>query len=215
MSKHPFAKLPPTPAVHFKLYFYAAVLRLIEHFTHALGSLAATFEQFPFLTGYSDELAAHGLNGLPLDGATRWWCDTLYAWEETVPGHLPLRALREAVGLDHAALTIWLSVGLSEEDARFGVVFETTQGIPGQRRPTVGLLNTLWSDDAEPIEVRATLKRLQECGLLHVLNPETPRAEWVLQLPGLLWDAIRGDGVGQLGRQARDQGLNEERGERV
>ena len=71
MSSHPFATLPPTPAVHFKLYFYAAVLRLIEHVTQALGSFAATFEQFPFLTGYRDELAAHGLNGLTLDGASQ------------------------------------------------------------------------------------------------------------------------------------------------
>jgi hypothetical protein len=198
MPNHPFATLPPTPAVHFKLYFYAAVLRLIEHVTRALGTFAATVEQFPFLTGYSDELAAHGVNGLTLDGAARWWCDALSAWEETVPGHLPLRALRAATDLDYAALTMWVSIGLSEEDARFGVLFATTQGTPGQHRPTVGLLNTLWSDVTEPVEVRTTLRRLQECGVLHVLNPETPRAEWILQLPSILWDAIRGDAVDRV-----------------
>ena len=184
--------------MHFKLYFYAAVLRLIEHFTHVLGSFAATFEQFPFLTGYSDELAAYGLHGLTLNGAAQRWREALDAWEKKVPGHLPLRALREAAGLDYAALMMWVSIGLIEEDARFGVVCETTHGIPGQRRPTVGLLNALWSDVTEPMEVRATLRHLQELGLLHILNPEAPRAEWVLQIPGLLWEAIGGDGVEQL-----------------
>ena len=198
MSSHPFAALPPTPAVHFKLYFYAAVLRLIAHVTRALGTFAAAVEQFPFLTGYSDELAAHSVHGLTLDEASRWWRDALSAWEKTVPGHLPLRALRAATALDHAALTMCVSIGLSEEDARFGVVFATTQGTPGQHRPTVGLLNALWSDVTEPIEVRTTLRRLQECGVLHVINPEAPRAEWLLQLPNLLWDALRGDAVDRV-----------------
>src|SRR5207237_39107 len=121
---------PPTPAVHFKLYFYAAVLQLIEHLTHVLGSFTATCEQFPFLTGYSDELAAHGLHGLTLHGAAQRWREAVYAWEAAVPGELPLRA---------------------------------------------------------------TLRHLQALGLLHILNPEAPRAEWVLQLPGLLWEAIGGD----------------------
>src|SRR5262249_29622326 len=153
-------------------YFYAAVLQLIAHLTHTLGSWAATFEHFPFLTGYGDELAAYDLYGLTVDGAAQRWREALYVWEEAVPGHLALSALREAAGLDTAALTMWCSIGLVEEDARFGVVFETTQGTPGQRRPTAGLLNALWSDVPEPIEVRATLRRLYDLGLLHVLNPE-------------------------------------------
>jgi len=198
MSHTPFAKLPPTPAVHFKLYFYAAVLQLITHLTHALGSCAAAFEHFPFLTGYGDELAAHDVHGLTENEAAQRWREALYAWEEAVPGHLPLRALRQAAGLDYTALAMWVSIGLSEEDARFGVIFETIQGTPGQRRPTAGLLNALWSDVPEPIEVRATLRRLHDLGLLHILNPEAPRAEWVLQLSGLLWDAIRGDGAERL-----------------
>jgi hypothetical protein len=205
MSNHPFATLPATPAVHFKLYFYAAVLRLLEHVTRALGTFAATLEHFPFLAGYSEELAAHSGSGLALDGATRWWHNALSAWEATVPGHLPLRALREATGLDHDALTLWVSLGLIEEDTRFGVVFATTQGTPAQHRPTVGLLHALWSDVPEAADVRATLRRLQACGVVQVLNPEAPRAEWVLQVPALLWEVMRGEAIEQVATWAHYQ----------
>ena len=193
MSSHPFATLPPTPAVHFKLYFYAAVLRLMEHVTRALGTFAATLEQFPFLDRVQRRTRRAWRDWADLGRRDALVARRVIAWEATVPGHLPLRALREATGLDHAALTMWVSIGLIEEDARFGVVFATTQGTPGQHRPTVGLLNALWSDVPEPVDVRATLRRLQACGVVQVLNPEAPRAEWMLQVPGLLWDAMRGE----------------------
>ena len=64
MQTNPFADLPPTPAEHFKLYFYAAVLHLIEQVSQSFGSREAAFEQFPFLDGYYDELATQGLEGL-------------------------------------------------------------------------------------------------------------------------------------------------------
>ena len=118
MASNPFAKLPQTPVMHFKLYFYAAVLHLMEHVTRALGSFTETFERFPFLAGYHDELSNHGLDGLTLDAAGHWWRDALYGWEAEISTHLPLRALRETGRLDHAALTMLLSIGTVEEDAR-------------------------------------------------------------------------------------------------
>ena len=42
--------------------------------------------------------------------------------------HLPLRALREAPPLDHAAMMRLLTIGLVEEQARFGAIFEAMQG---------------------------------------------------------------------------------------
>ena len=61
MPQTPFSALEPTPRSHFKLYFYAAVLRVLAQVSQSLGSLEAVFEQFPFLVGYSEELAAFGL----------------------------------------------------------------------------------------------------------------------------------------------------------
>lgn len=61
MQQNPFADLPPTATEHFKLYFYAAVLHLVQQVSLSLGSHEAAFEQFPFLGGYYDELAKQGL----------------------------------------------------------------------------------------------------------------------------------------------------------
>ena len=198
MQTNPFTDLPATPATHFKLYFYAAVLHVIEQISQSFGSREAAFEQFPFLDGYYDELATLGLEGLASGELATWWRNSLHAWEETVPGHLPLRALREASGLSHTALTLLLSIGLIEEDARFGLLLEALQSTPGQHRPTLGLLNAWWREPTDCGEVRAAIRRLQELCLVQVVNPDAPRIEWAFQTPGLLWDALRGDVQGQL-----------------
>ena len=49
MQTIPFADLAPTPVEHFKLYFYAAVLHVIEQTAQSFGSREAAFEHFPFL----------------------------------------------------------------------------------------------------------------------------------------------------------------------
>ncbi|HSF30696.1 MAG TPA: ATP-binding protein, partial [Candidatus Tectomicrobia bacterium] len=193
MSTNPFADLPPTSVEHFKLYFYAAVLQVIIQASQAFGSYEAVFEQYPFLMGYDDELGQRGVDRSLGDAATVWWRDALLAWEESVPGHLPLRALRETTGLDHAALTLLLNIGLIEEDARFGWLFETIQGTPGQHRPTIGLLNASWGARTDLVQVRAHLRHLQALGLARVVNPDAPRIEWALQIPGVLWDVLGGE----------------------
>jgi hypothetical protein len=198
MQTIPFVDLAPTPVEHFKLYFYAGVLHVIEQASSTFGSREDAFEHFPFLEGYYDELATQGLEGLTTGMLEAWWCDALRAWEDSVPSHLPLRALREVCGLSHMALTLLLSLGLSEEDARFGLLFETVQGTPGQHRPTPGLLNAWWGESTDSSEVRAVLRRLQELGLIKATKADAPRSEWALQLPGLLWDVMRGDIQGEL-----------------
>ena len=190
---HPFADRPPTPTEHFRLYFFAAVQHLLDQAALSFGSRAAALEQFPFLSGYQDEVAGLGLEGLTAVEALTWWRDALRAWEATATGHLPLRALREAGGLDHAALTLLLTTGLIEEDARFGMIFEAVQATPGQHRPTLALLNAWWRGEQDWSRVRDQVRRLRELGLLQVLNPDAPRLEWVLQPPAPLWDALRGE----------------------
>src|SRR5947209_15723918 len=118
MQTLPFADLAPTPTEHFKLYFYAAVLHVIEQASHSFGSREAAFEHFPFLEGYYDELATQGLEGLAMGKLETWWHDALHIWEDRLPNHLPLRALREVCGLSHSEIILLLSIGLSEEDAR-------------------------------------------------------------------------------------------------
>ncbi|HEY6190253.1 MAG TPA: ATP-binding protein [Pyrinomonadaceae bacterium] len=193
-----FAQLAPSPAEHFKLCFYAAVLRVIKQCFETLGSRAAAFEQFPFLAGYNAELAAHAVDELSCEEACRVWDEGLRAWEDGTDEHLPLRALREEACLDRDTLSLMMCVGLVEEDARFGLLFALLQGTPEQHRPTTGLLNQWWRRLGEDTEARAELRRLRELGLLEVVNEDAPRVEWAWQLPGLLWDALRGDAHEEL-----------------
>jgi hypothetical protein len=179
------------PAEHFRLYFYAAVLRLLEHCAHAFDSWEEVFEEHSFLLGYYQELTANGLVGMSLADATTAWRRTIREREKATDAHLPIRALREAAGLDFDAIMLLITVGLVEEDALFGRMFEAMHVAPGQHRPTVGLLNELWQDAAG--EVQRPVRRLQELGLVQVLNPDAPRVEWALQVPTLLWDALRGE----------------------
>ena len=95
--------------------------------------------------------------------------------------------------MDHAALTLLLTIGLTEEDARFGLVFEAAQATPGQRRPTQALLNAWWRGALDGGQARNCLRWLRESGLLQVVNPDAPRLEWALQPPGPMWDALRGE----------------------
>src|SRR5262245_26683167 len=121
---NPFADLRPTPANHFKLCFYRAVLNAVQSVGRSLGSFDAAFSQFPFLAGYNNELAERGLAGKSVNEACTWWTSSLVQWELITPHHLPLRALCEAAGLDQTTLALLMTIGLVEEDARFGFMFE-------------------------------------------------------------------------------------------
>lgn len=191
MADHPFAHFVPSPLEHFKLYFYAGVLKVLEQVFQILGTREAAFERFPFLAGYNDELAAGGLDGLTSGEACVWWLDALGAWEENAGGHLPLRALRQAAHLDHHAMCLLVSIGLIEEDARFGAVFDALQGTVGQHRPTLNLLQAWYPEDGS--DVRASLRLMEELQLVRPVNPTAPRLEWALEVPGALWDALRGE----------------------
>jgi hypothetical protein len=182
--------LPRGPSEHFKLHFYAAVEHLLERLTDAFNSTAAAVEHFPFLAGYRDEIQFASENNCALEQ----WRDVLARWEASASGHLPLRALRESAALSHPALTLLITIGLIEEDSRFGLLFETMQGSPGQR-PTAGLLSTLWRASTAGGDARDHLRKLCDLGLVQIVNPESSRPQWILQSPAPVWDAIRGDRV--------------------
>jgi hypothetical protein len=187
-----FADLPPVPEEHFKIYFFGTVLGLIAKTAACLESFDQVMERFPFLAGYLDQVADR-LNGLSIEEALTCWWASLDPWEENAGDHhLPLAALRDAAGLGHSSVLWLITIGLVEEDARFGTVFQVLQGTPQQRRPTVGLLNHWWRDEDGGEGMLVTVRQLQNLGLMEVLNEEDLRSEWQLRVPGPVWDALRG-----------------------
>jgi hypothetical protein len=202
-TESPFAALPATPATHFRLYYYAAVLRTLEQACVATRSHEALFKKFPFLIGYHNELAGHGLAGRTLEESCGWWVEQVAHWEQEQPGHLPLRALGEVAGLSRQGLALLLGIGLIEEDVRFGSVFERFQRRPAQSRTTVGLLEAWWGGLFPEGGARPVVRRLLDLGLVQVINPEAPRLGWALQPTAELWEALRGDRSPALASWAR------------
>ena len=188
-----FAEVQPSPVEHFKLYFYAAVLHVVGEIAAMLGSQETAFKQFPFLSGYYQQFARYAPENSNWRGFADWWRDSLLAWEESASEFLPLRALREAAGLDHEAVTLLVAASLNEEDARFGSLFEIMQGTPGQQRLTLGLLSAWWRDVDGNNKGRTLIRQLQDVGLMQVVNTEAPRSQWALQTPAPIWDAMRGE----------------------
>jgi hypothetical protein len=176
---------PRTPAAHFRLWFLAAVLHVVEQIAHNLGSLDDVVEQFPFLRDYLDATAG---------ASAAAWLDSIERWEASAEEHLPLRALRDALGLDGGALTILFAIGLIEEDPRFGFLIECAQPVaPHQQRPSLGLLTAWWREGGEVGRVRERIRTLLDSGLIQVLNADAPRLQWIFQSPPAVWDALRGD----------------------
>lgn len=206
---------------HFQIYFYAALLQILRDTLQVFDSPQEAFDLFPFLLGYNNALAdalaelnvnkkEDTLEGIGVDQAILQWTERLQAWENNVAEKLPLRDLRRAVGLSHAELTFWLGIGLVEEDARFGALFEKLQG-PGAQYPTVGLLTSGWgmpeTDSGTDIipHPRDTLNILQLNGLVRVVNPTSPRLEQAFCVPAEIWSALRGDiRLDMVGLQYRD-----------
>ncbi len=182
-----FEDLTPTAEEHFKIYFYAAVARVIEQAVQAFDSLEEMLAQFPFLSSYHEELVARGLIGVDD------WEQQIAAWEGAMTEPLPVRNLCKVTALDHRAVTLLMGIGLIEEDARFGCLFDGLQSVSTQSRPTLGLLSAWWRAPENMNAVRVAFRQLLDLGLIQVCNPDAPRMEWALQPNLLLWDALRGE----------------------
>jgi ATPase family protein associated with various cellular activities (AAA) len=197
-----FADFAVTPADHFRLHFFGAVLVTIEHAASCCGSFEAAMERFPFLAGYNNELAER-VGGLSSQEAFAHWCAGLRGWEARAKEHLPLRALRTLFGLEAAAAMAIVMIGLPEEDPRFGALFETLQGTPGQRRPISGLLLHCWRERLPGGDFYALLRRARDLGLLTISNGEATQHDLALEIPPVIWEALRGDAFGSVVPWAR------------
>jgi hypothetical protein len=162
--------LPHTPASHFRLLFYDAILALRER-------LPDDIRDAGFLGAYAAEAAGETSSAEGFRAAVSQW--------ERAGPELPLAQL----GLDALALRLLFTVGLVEEDARFGLVWEAVDGAPGQQRPTASLL-AAWAADGA---ARRAIRDLVRLGLVETGNAADPAGSWELRVAPLVWDAARGE----------------------
>jgi len=185
-----FAQFPHSPEEHFRLHFFGAVLVCMEHAVASGDSFEAVLKRFPFLTGYNNELAQL-LEGVSSEVAFGRWCTALGRWEEQTQVHLPLKALRELLGISPAAAMCYLTAGLSEEDAHFGELFEHLQNTPGQRRCTLGLLRAIWRTQLDGSQFSALWRQARAFGLAQAVNPDAANPDIAVQLPPAVWETLR------------------------
>lgn len=188
-SAEPFADVAATAAGHFDLYFLAATAQLTRRLVQIFGTREAVFAEFPFLQSYDERLAGREPDDLADEKAGDWWEKELLAWEKKSKTHLPLRDLREELGLAYSSITCWMTIGLVEEDARFGAIFESLNEFSDDKRLTFGTLNS-WQ--REKNSAHLAIYELYNLGLINFGNAENPRSEWTLQISTLLWDVVCG-----------------------
>lgn len=189
----PFKDVPPTVAGHFDLFFLAATACLTRRASRVFGTRAATFEAFPFLQVYDERLAGREPDDLAEEEADEWWEKALFDWEKKCRAHLPLRELREKFGLPYSSLILLMTIGLVEEDSRFGSVFEALNEFSDDKRLTFGMLNGWQREENKDVSAHSAVYELYDLGLVGFGNTENPRSEWTLQISTLLWDVLRGE----------------------
>jgi hypothetical protein len=200
-----FESLPAGAESHFRLFYYAAVLRLTGHLRRLALADGTSYEEmarpFKFLEGYEEELRACVPEGLGEAEARAWWRAQTQAWEGSARVRLPLRELARGLRLSHGELTALVLAGLVEEDIRFGSLFAALQEPLPSRRPCLGLLGALAfdGDAAAGSDWWGVARRLTELGLFVAENQTAPRSEWVVRVPQQVWDTLRGRRVGQVG----------------
>ncbi|HEX8556835.1 MAG TPA: ATP-binding protein [Pyrinomonadaceae bacterium] len=204
-----FQSLPADAGSHFRLFYYAAVLRLTSHLRRLAkaegSSYNALLQSYKFLKAYEDELRACLPEGLGDAAARAWWREQTRAWEEGAGGRLPLRELERRLGLTHGEQTALVLAGLVEEDIRFGSLFAALQEPLPARRPCLGLLGALAFEEGGggPADWWESARRLIELGLVVADNQTAPRSEWVVRVPPQVWDAVRGRPVEGVGENCR------------
>jgi|GEM_PF-183946 len=198
-SHRAFGTVPRNAGGHFVLCLYGAIFCLLRHFRWLSettdGALDGLFERYPFLGEYFAALRGHLPENLTWGEAASWWRRELAAWETACAERLPLVDLARHPGVGAAGRLAFMSAGLVEEDSRFGTLFAELQAPLTVRRPTLELLGQMVGDKSgdgtAERDAWSICRPLVEAGFLAVADRDAPRAEWVLRVPPILWDAAR------------------------
>ncbi|MCO6435112.1 hypothetical protein, partial [Nitrosomonas nitrosa] len=188
-----FGHVPRTIQGHFLLHFYAAVHCLLLYILRLEGisnkELESSFQKYPFLGNYLAELQQYVPEMAHWPQAAGWWEREITAWEQESTEHLPLRAVGEIANASFATRLALVIAGLVEEDSRFGTLFAHLQAPLNYRRPCLEIVGQMLTNNS--IEGWHICRPLLS-GFVEVSNRDSPRSEWVLRVPAILWDEIKG-----------------------
>ncbi|MEF8706686.1 MAG: ATP-binding protein [Candidatus Accumulibacter sp. UW27] len=155
----------------FRPLLLAAAWRVAVSARALLGE-AAVDEDFPFLNEYAAAFEA---------------------LEDASPGH-PLLTLAALADWPSSASEIWLVMGLIDEDARFGAVFQALDPAAGEPRPSLTLLQSWWG--TQPREgLRPALRALLDLGLLQTCAAGAGRHDATYEVEENCWAAARGEAL--------------------
>jgi len=191
-----FADVPRSARGHLGIMFYAATFQLIDYL-RSRGSeterpLEEVLGEHPFLASYFTQIRSRLPKDIDGEQSLLWLRERILEWERGAASVLPLVALREVLGLSHAGALAFLFAGLVEEQAEFSALFASLQRASAACRVSLGLLQQILQDEETP-ELWAFARPLIESGFLHVTDRDAPRSAWILRVPTVLWNAVRGE----------------------
>jgi len=192
-----FSDVPQSPRGHLGLFFYEAAYAVALHLraraTAAGRDSNAVLEGFPFLAAYIDELIRRFPHIRIWESDVSWLREAIGEWEQGTDVWLPLRAILDNE-VHHKALWALALLALVEEDTGFATIFSSLQPSTSSRRPSLGLIRQiLASASGENGDAWPHYAPLVQCGVVEILNPAEPRADWVLAVPRPIWSAIHGE----------------------
>lgn len=194
-TRNAFADVPHNARGHLGLLFYSAVYYLIYHLRCRESGekpLDEVFKQYPFLSLYFGQIRDLLPEEIGWQESLKWLRDQALEWESDAEDGLPMVAMRETLGVSYEGLVALVFAGIVEEQAEFSDLFASLQQPQGERRALFGFVKQVFESDEIP-DAWSLLRPLLEGGFFQVANRDAPRSSWILRVPTVLWNAVRGE----------------------
>lgn len=193
-----FERVPINSEGHFILCMYTGIFHLLWFLHRAGQSINKPFsffsERYPFLDHYLEEIQKEMPQNITWQQGSDWWYTQVEIWEARHSKiQLPLRNMLLGGHINSEARTLFMLIGLLEEDARFGPLFAELQEHSNLRRPALALLGQILNHNGSRQTAWGFSNKLIANGYADVLDQQLPRSEWVLTIPHIIWDAAQGD----------------------
>jgi hypothetical protein len=192
----PFSDVPYGARGHLGLQFYAAAYHVIQHLLRRTTTAGRTpgevWRDYPFLVPYFTNIQERLPKDFTWPGSLEWLDRQVDAWENAAGLPLPLLQMCRVLALPHHGALVFVLAGLVEEEAQFATLFAALDQPRSEHRPSVGLAQQIFEGPGRE-DLWQVIRPLVDTGFLQVVNRDAPRSEWILRVPTVLWNAVRGE----------------------